>query len=535
MTTDTSEHWTIVMPDARVPRGASAVAPQVGSQLGKYRLCLELASGGMSTVFLARVQDGVGRHRFVALKCLKPRLAEEPTYAAMFLDEARISSLIHHPHVCDVIDFRVQGGISYMAMELLEGQTLAALLGRMGELGEAWPPVRIAGVIARIVADAAEGLHHAHELTDLRGEPLRVVHRDVSPENVFLTYDGVVKIMDFGVAMTSQQSHHTEPGTFKGKYSYVAPEVLRGSKPDRRVDVWGLGMLLWELLAGRRLFAVDNEIDMLRAVIEMEIPRPSQLRPGIPPALDDIVLRALERDPARRFPTARELARKLTCLLAEEHIACGLPELSDFVAAMYPSGRTSAQQMRYTVERMDAAAPPDDGNERPTVSSPLSAPTAAIPASALSLSPSPSPLPAPTPTPTGMRAAPARGTPTGYLVRARRRSALRDRRLWAVISPLVAAAAVIGVLIYQGRARAPDPAPAAPPDARALQAHSRPAALPICTPGPVEPTATASAGDARLVELEPVTLPTGEVVFRVKPVARDATESAAQLAEPGTQ
>jgi serine/threonine-protein kinase len=507
MTTTTSEPWTIVMPDARARHSAGfAGTPQVGSRLGKYRLCFELASGGMSTVFLARVQDGVGRHRFVALKCLKPRLAEDPTYAAMFLDEARVSSMIHHPHVCDVLDFRVQGGISYMAMELLEGQTLAAVLHRMSQLGDAWPPARIVSVVARIIGDAAEGLHQAHELTDPRGEPLCVVHRDISPENVFLTYDGVVKIMDFGVAVTSQQSHHTAPGTFKGKYSYVAPEILRGDKPDRRVDVWGLGMVMWELLAGRRLFAVDNEIEMLRQVIDMEIPRPSELRPGVPPALDDIVLRALERDPARRFPTARELSHRLSCFLAEERIGASLSDLSDFISHLFPHGSAAAQQMRYTVERMDVAALLDDGTEHPTVASPLSTPSRTSVAM---------------PTP----ALPQAATPAGPVTQSPARgSLLGDRRLWAVVVPLIAASVAVAVVAYRSSTRGDlEPAPSAPAaEARLLPARGRPVVLPACTPATPELNAS-PVGDPRLVELEPVRLLTGEVVYRMKPVARDAT------------
>ncbi|HTJ41832.1 MAG TPA: serine/threonine-protein kinase [Kofleriaceae bacterium] len=491
MSTETGEHRTIVM---HRRRDASSVAtPAVGMRLGKYRLCLELASGGMSTVFLARVQDGVGCHRFVALKCLKPRLAEDADCAEMFLDEARVSSLIHHPNVCDVLDFRVQGGVSYMAMELLEGQTLAALLHRIGEACEAWPPARVAAVVARIVADAAEGLHCAHELTDLRGEPLHVVHRDISPENVFLTYDGNVKIIDFGVALTSQQRHHTEPGTFKGKYSYVAPEILRGGKPDRRVDVWGLGMIAWELLAGRRLFEVENEIDVLRAVIDMEIPRPSQVRPGIPPALDDVVMRALDRDPARRYPTARELGRKLTCVLAEERMVVGLGDLAELVAELFPNGRACARQLRDAVERLESAAIRDDTGEHPTVAGPLSGPAS----SAIAI-----------PTP-------RIGVATR---RALRRPRPRVDTAWlAILSPLVAAAAVVLALaVYAGqREPAPPATSVAPPspiiDARPSRTRTR-AAPATCTPDLLD--------DRVELQLEPVEGPTGEIVFRVKPVAR---------------
>jgi serine/threonine-protein kinase len=493
MATDPSDHWTIVMPDGRAPRGPSMIAtPHVGSRLGRYRLFLELASGGMSTVFLARVQDGVGRHRFVALKCLKPRLAEEAAYAAMFLDEARVSSMIHHPHVCDVLDFRVQGGISYMVMELLEGQSLAAIVHRIADTPTPIAPARLAGVVARIVADAAEGLHFAHELTDLRGDPLHVVHRDVSPENVIVTYDGVVKVIDFGVAMTSQQSHHTEPGTFKGKYSYVAPEVLRGHKPDRRVDVWGLGMIAWELLAGRRLFAVESEVDVLRAVIDMEIPRPSTIRPGIPPALDDIVLRALDRDPTRRYPTARELGRQLTCLLAEERIAIGLPEIAEFIGELAPNGQACARQLRDTVERMEAAAIHDDGDDHPTVASPLSSPAVhAVPTPRIATS--------------ERRAAVAKPS----------RAGLGDRWLLAVISPLVAAAAVVAALALRDERR--DHTDAAPPTAaEARPSHARTRAV---TPPPTMCAPASDALSTRLVQVEPVELPSGETVFRLRPIA----------------
>jgi serine/threonine-protein kinase len=485
----TGEHQTIVMPQTRRGPGEQAdPGPRIGSRLGKYRLCLELASGGMSTVFLGRCQEGVGRNRFVAIKCLKPWLAADSAYVEMFLDEARVSSMLHHPNICDVLDFRVQGGISYMVLELLEGHSAAAILRQQRELPASWPPARVAGVAARIVADAAEGLHAAHELTDAYGRPLNVVHRDVSPENVFVTYDGVAKVMDFGVALDSQQRHQTQPGTLKGKYSYLAPEVLRGGKPDRRSDVWGLGMLAWELMVGRRMFTAGNDVELLRAVLDHQIEPPSCARPGVPVAFDDVVMRALDRDPARRIPTARELARKLTCVLVEELMAIGLAEVSDFLEQLFPSGRACARQLRDTVERMEDPVDPDDGTEDATVASPLSAPVGAIATPRL---------------------------PSGALPH--RRGIDRARWLKTLAPPIAALGIVAADLALRGHAAAPtDAPPDPPPQAQVLHApRARAATLAAAT---CTPDAVASPTDAPIqVELQPVQLPSGEVVFRLRP------------------
>jgi serine/threonine-protein kinase len=320
----------------------------------------------MSTVYLARVIGGVGRHRFVALKYLRAELATDPDLVALFLDEAKLASSIHHPNVCDVIDYHIGGNANYLVMEMLVGESLSALRRQIAEHPDVLPPAQYAGAVARIIADAAEGLHAAHELTDGHGRPLHVVHRDVSPDNIFITYDGNVKVVDFGVALTAQQRHVTQPGMVRGKYGYLQPEVLHGAKPDRRADVWGLGVVAWELLTHQRLFDGDNEIELLRAVAEKPIPPPSSLRP-VPAALDDVVMKALERDPAHRFPTARELGHKLTCFLAEERLPVGLASLSQLVDRTFPDGRACARARRATVEGMEEAVDFEPSEEPATV------------------------------------------------------------------------------------------------------------------------------------------------------------------------
>ncbi len=322
--------------------------------LGRYRLCLALASGGMATVYLAR-PSGPGLKRFVAVKKLAQHLADDPVFSAMFMDEAHIASQINHPNVCDVYDCGVQDNICYMAMEYLAGEPLSHVrraLARSRALRATSSPY-----VARIVADACEGLHAAHELTDISGRPLSVVHRDVSLDNLFVTYDGVVKVVDFGVASAADQTHRTRTGVVKGRFAYIDPKVLHGKKPDRSADIWGLGVVLWELLTGRRLFQRATDAETLRAVMDHQVPRPSSVRPGIPPELDEIVLRALAPEPAARYPTARAMGQDLSQFLASHQRAVGLPEIAELMERLFPAGRQRKQELLEIASRLD------DGDE----------------------------------------------------------------------------------------------------------------------------------------------------------------------------
>jgi len=337
-----------------------ARALRVGQRLGPYRLCLEIGTGGMATVFLAH-REGVGgdphsRWGYFAVKCVRPHLVQDPTFLAMFRDEARIASWIHHANVCSVFDFDVCNDTYYLAMEYLSGQTLKDVLRKLGLPKMVKDPSWHAGIVARIIADAAEGLHAAHELRDEDGQLLGVVHRDVSPENIFLTYDGNVKLMDFGLVRALGQMHETRTGIVKGKFGYVQPEVLQGRTPDRRADVWSLGVVLWELLTGRRLFAHDTEAAAVHAVATLEIPAPSKVREGVPRAIDPIVMRALSRDPDRRYPTARALARDLTRFIARVGHAIGLAEIADMMERMFPSGAECDRQLLLVAHQIEEAS-----------------------------------------------------------------------------------------------------------------------------------------------------------------------------------
>ncbi|MBW2161578.1 MAG: serine/threonine protein kinase, partial [Deltaproteobacteria bacterium] len=292
-------------------------------RIGRYELCFELASGGMASVYLARINGVSGFEKLVALKRIHPHLAKEKGYVDMFLDEARIASRITHANVCSVFDFGEVDGEHYIAMEYLVGEPLSRLMSRSArdksQRRSRLLPLRM----ARIIADACEGLHAAHELKDANGDLLHVVHRDVSPRNLFVTYDGAVQVVDFGIASANERLHHTATGKVKGTFAYMSPEQLTAHPIDRRVDIWALGVTLWEMLAVRRLFKRDTTASTVHSVLYDEIQPPSQHRPQIPEELDRIVLKALERDPEDRWQTAREMGKALRQFLGTQNEIMG--------------------------------------------------------------------------------------------------------------------------------------------------------------------------------------------------------------------
>ncbi len=327
----------------------AAAAAAVGTKLGRYYLASQIASGGMATVFLATVKGPGGFEKVNALKRIHPHLAEETDFVDMFLDEARIASRIHHANVCQVFDFGESDGTYFIAMEYLIGEPLSRAMKTVRKNFETLDSPRLPILACKIIADAAEGLHAAHELRGRDGNQLNVVHRDVSPQNLFVTYDGNVKVVDFGIASASDRVHHTSAGQVKGKFSYMAPEQSRGGNIDRRADVWALGVVMWEMLTLRRLFRRETTVETLTAMLNDPIPPPSTYRPGIHPDLDNIVLKALARDPDQRYSTARELARDLARFSGSTGHPADAAELADWMDAIFPDGR----QRKYDI--MDAA------------------------------------------------------------------------------------------------------------------------------------------------------------------------------------
>ncbi|HVY49827.1 MAG TPA: serine/threonine-protein kinase, partial [Minicystis sp.] len=277
-------------------------------RLDRYELIGEIASGGMATVFLARLAGVGGFQRFVAIKRLHPHLAEEQEFVEMFLDEARLAAGIHHPHVVPIREVGTSDSGYYLVMEYIEGDTLARIVARALSGGSAVPRP----ILLRIVLDALAGLHAAHELTDSTGQLVQLVHRDCSPQNILVGVDGCSRITDFGVARATARLSTTRADRLKGKLAYMAPEQAKGeSDIDRRADVFSMGIVLWEVLAGKRLFKGEHEAATLSRVLLDPIPRLAKIAPEVPQLFDELCAKALDRDVAKRFQSAAEFADAL--------------------------------------------------------------------------------------------------------------------------------------------------------------------------------------------------------------------------------
>ena len=270
-------------------------------RVGRYALFGEIASGGMATVYFGRLVGAVGFSRSVAVKQLHPQFARSPEFVAQFLDEAQLTARIRHPNVVSVLDVVAREGELFVIMEFVEGEPLSRLVRFAKE------PIPLP-IASAILVQVLLGLHAAHEATTENGEPLEIVHRDVSPQNMLVGVDGQSHILDFGVAKAASRVHTTENGQIKGKLSYMAPEQLRGAELDRRVDVFAAGIVLWELITGQRLFARGDPGATVTAVLTGDVKAPSQFRPEASDALDALVLKALAPAVEDRFATAREMA-----------------------------------------------------------------------------------------------------------------------------------------------------------------------------------------------------------------------------------
>ncbi len=282
--------------------------------VGRYALFGEIASGGMATVHLGRLIGPVGFSRTVAIKRLHGQFAKDPDFVSMLVDEARVAARIQHPNVVPTIDVVATEGELFLVMEYVAGESLARVLRTLKATGERIPP----RVVGSIMTNALSGLHAAHEALSERGEPLGIIHRDVSPQNVIVGLDGVTRVLDFGVAKAAGRVQTTREGEVKGKLAYMPVEQIAGEEIDRRVDVYAAAVVTWEALTGRRLFDGPNDAAVMHRVLTEVVVPPSHLVPELPPGVDEVVLRGLARDPGLRYPTALEMAVALEETLGHE-------------------------------------------------------------------------------------------------------------------------------------------------------------------------------------------------------------------------
>jgi eukaryotic-like serine/threonine-protein kinase len=274
--------------------------------LARYSLFEQIAAGGMATVHLGRLVGPVGFARTVAIKKMLPQVAEDPELVSMFVDEARVAARIHHPNVVPTLDVVADGGELLIVMEYVRGESLARLLRAARDAGERMP----VDIAVSIVVGVLHGLHAAHVAKGEDGEPLAIVHRDVSPHNVLVGVDGVPRVLDFGIAKAARRVQTTRKGQVKGKLAYMAPEQIQG-EATCATDVYAASIVLWEALTGRRLFDAENDGQLLQIVLRGCTEPPSAYALDVPPALDVVVLRGLDLDPAKRFASARDMAMAL--------------------------------------------------------------------------------------------------------------------------------------------------------------------------------------------------------------------------------
>src|SRR5262245_8040018 len=298
-----------------------------GHQQQRYRVIERLASGGMAEVFLAESAGIEGFKKQVAIKRVLPHLSEKKRFIAMFLDEARLSAHLSHSNVAQVFDIGVGDNAYFIVMEYVDGSDLKAVIEYMKKSGRVFPVEAAAHIAVKI----CEGLTYAHELKGNDGSMLHVVHRDMSPPNVLITKHGEVKIVDFGLAKASSQLEKSEAGIIKGKFSYLSPEAALGQDVDHRTDIFAVGIILWEMLAGRRLFLGDSDFATVKLVQQAQIPSLTSLNRAVPQELERIVMRSLARETSMRYTSARDLGRDLIQFLYRLGKPVGAYDIAEMV------------------------------------------------------------------------------------------------------------------------------------------------------------------------------------------------------------
>jgi serine/threonine protein kinase len=455
-----------------------AVEPSRGATLGKYQLLAVLGRGGMADVFLALSRGPMGFNKLVVVKRLRSSLSDDRTFRNMFLDEARIAARLNHANVVQTHEVGEVDGSYFIAMEFLEGQSLNKIIRALSKRGDFLPPT----MCARIVSDALAGLHYAHELKDFDGTPLSIIHRDVSPHNVFVTYDGSVKMVDFGIAKAALSSVQTEVGVLKGKVAYMSPEQAAGGDIDARADVFAMGIVLWEFVAQKRLMTGDSAAATLHRLLTSPIPKVTSVRPDVPPELEGIIEKALEKDAKRRFGSALEMRDALEAFITHEGKTVRQEEIGRELATLFEGVREAVQkQIQIHMEGITEIPLHDDREPAPGSRTGASAKLPMLGVSGGSGSGVVSAFSTPQDTSTPSATGSARATAEGK----------RGVALWLMLAALVGGVAVIAFSMGRNRA-ATTVADEPPTEFTGASPSSSPPPAPATTPKAPEPSAAAA-------------------------------------------
>ena len=333
---------------------------------GKYFLVRKLAEGGMAEIFLAKQVGEAGFERNVVVKRMLPHLSSVPDFVAMFLDEARLAASLTHPNIVQITDLGLADGCYFICMEYLPGEDFSTVI-RTAKRRNSTVPLP---VVLRVVAQAAAGLHFAHHAVDPSGRPMNLVHRDISPSNLFITYSGQVKVLDFGIAKAESRVSITAAGVVKGKYQYMSPEQGRGDAIDKRSDLFSLGVSMYEALTGLRPFARDTDLAILKALLEGDFRPARELRPDLPPEVDQILSRMLALDADQRYGSALEVVNDIERFLSATTSTSGGQLLADFMVNFFGPERVESRTRIETLEQLRAR-----GVDVPGRPNPLTRPT----------------------------------------------------------------------------------------------------------------------------------------------------------------
>ena len=337
----------------------------VPNRIGRYEVLGQLATGGMAEILLARLEGPSDFRRAVVIKRILRQYAQTSSFVAMFLDEARIIAKIRHPNVVQVHELGEHEGDVFLVLEYVAGENLSSVLKRATSENEKLTPA----LVAHVVAEACAGLHAAHELVSDTGKVQNLVHRDVSPQNVFVAYDGHVKLLDFGVALTDERSARTEVGDVKGKFEYMSPEQVNGEPLDRRSDIFAMGVVLYELGTGRRLFKRTSHAKTLGAILKEPVIPPSRLVDGFPAALEAVVMRALSKKPEDRYATAAEMRKELLEIARE--LSSPVESLAERMQRLFPERIAEKNELLRKVRDGDPVAHMPEGEVEEVVRVPM--------------------------------------------------------------------------------------------------------------------------------------------------------------------
>ena len=320
-------------------------------QIGRYQLGPILGVGGMAEVFKATDSSADGDRRTVVVKRILPTHSHDTEFVRLFMAEAKILSLCHHPNVVQAYDFGESGGVPFLVLEYVDGPSVSSALGTLRSSGRKMPME----VAAHFAHEVCQALDYVHTLKGEDGEPLKIIHRDVTPSNIILTNDGGIKLLDFGIAKYRTSDVPPSDGLIKGKVAYLAPEALEGRAIDSRVDLFSLGVVLHEMLTLTRLFQSDSQIAASQKILALPMAPPSKTRPSVPHDLDAIVMKALERDPANRYQTAREMANDLQWFVSDSGLK--KDRLRAFVRGLHTLSPPAVSPREVTVTVVDEAPP----------------------------------------------------------------------------------------------------------------------------------------------------------------------------------